>query len=140
MWPGEASAISEYIYIYIYIYNVCSRKTYWRCTCILNSDFFPRAFSYLLLQSLVKGGRPKAALVGSRSTEHWSWAGGRRPPLPMLDRLLHLRFQAPWLRPILSSDRSPHQLIARGFQMTLLHQARHINPMQVLLGPAFGGP
>ena len=58
----------------------------------------------------------------------------------MLDRLLHLRFQAPWLRPILSSDRFLHQLIARGFQKTLLDRARHINSKRVLLGPAFGGP
>ena len=49
--------------------------------------FFPRAVSYLSLQSHVKGGRPKAAL----SRSQWSWAGGRRPPLPPLDRFSHLR-------------------------------------------------
>ena len=32
-------------------------------TCILNSAYFPSAFSYLLLQSPVKGRRPKAARV-----------------------------------------------------------------------------
>ena len=61
------------------------------------------------------GGRPKAALA-------------------MPDRFLHLRFQTPGLLPILSSGRSPHQLIAHGFQLTLLHQARHMITMQVLLG------
>ena len=83
---------------------LCVRvKRFKKCTCIINSDFFSRAFRYLLLQSLVKGGRRKAALVGSLSAERWPWAGGRRPRLAMLDRLLHLCFQAPWLRPILSS-------------------------------------
>ena len=53
--------------------------------------------------------------------------------------LLHLSFQAPWLRPTLSSDHFPHQFIACGFQTTLLHQVRYMNPMQVLVGPAIGG-
>ena len=73
-----------------------------------------------------------------RSTEHWFWVGGRRPALLMLlDKFLHLSFEAPWLRLILPSNRFLHQLIARGFQMTLLNQD---NPRPVLLGPAFGGP
>ena len=111
-----------------------SRKPFQRCTRILNFDFFPRAFNYLLLQSLVKGGRPKL------DDEVLSIGLGRAAegrPLPMLDRLFHLRFQTSWLRPMLYSDRFPHQCV---FQMILLHQARHINPMQVFLGPAFGGP
>ena len=53
---------------------------------------------------------------------------------------LQLRFQSPYFLPILSSDRLSYQLIAHGFHMILLHQARHRIAMQVLLGPIFGGP
>ena len=99
-----------------------------------NPISFPEPSATLFITAIACERRqPKAGLVGLQSIEHWSWAGGRRPPLSMQDRLLHLRFQASWLRPILSSDRFPHQLIARGFQMTLLPQARHITLMQVLL-------
>ena len=42
-----------------------------------------------------KSGRPKAALVGSRRTEHWPWAS--RPPLPR-------QIVAPWFSRLMASS------------------------------------
>ena len=60
-------------------------------------DIFPEASFYLLLLSSVKGGRPKAALVGSRRTSL-----GGRPKAALADARLILAFS--FSSPVASSD------------------------------------